>query len=62
MHFVRNSYLYIKNGTLIAEGLNGYTPQVLNPAMMFTGATAFSHTREKSLLKLNFLITLPGFK
>ena len=44
--------------TPIAEELNGYTPQVLKPAITLAGVTALSHAFENKLLKLNLVITL----
>ena len=53
------SFLY--PGTLIASALYGYTPHVLKPEITLDGQTAFNQASENKVLKLNLLITFPGF-
>ena len=36
-------------------------PQVLNPAMRLAGVSAWSQALENRKLKINFVITFPGF-
>jgi len=46
---------------VMAHGLNGYTPALRNPAITFIGVTACNQACEKSCVKLNFVMILPGF-
>ena len=49
-----------KDGIFIAEELKGYTPEDLKPAMIIAGITDCNQAFEKSKLRLNLVITLPG--